>query len=185
MKKIILTIAAVVVFYSFSNGQTAIVTDPGAYAHLAENVKASLESVNALKKQTSILTETRDALMKISNTLNEFQIIENIIQNQKYIMLQTKTTYTNLEKSQLFNPYELSNLLSGFTGVINQSANNVKYATKILKENALKMSDGERLKMLLDLETKSNSEKCKVVSMDRRCNDEIARKSLHKTFLSN
>ena len=160
----------------------AVVTDPGAYAHLVENVKASLESVNALKKQTEILNETREALSKVSQTIRDFQIIDNIINNQTYIFSQTKTSINKFQKSNLFSPDELSTVVVNFTSIINQSGENLKLANQLLKDNGLKMSDAERLKLLMEMNANSNSSKNKFVYLDQKYDRLMQKKVFVQTF---
>jgi hypothetical protein len=169
----------------FSNGQASVVTDPGSYTYLAEQAAQAGETVAQVKKQVDILQEARDAVQKISNTLRDIIVIDDIINNQTYAVKYAQDSYRRFEQSGNFTPAELAQILISFTAVLTVTANNIKLANAVVKDGFLKMNDAERLKALQGVLSDTRTAANDIILMEWRFNVIQQRKILGKAFGTN
>jgi hypothetical protein len=164
-------------------GQTAgVVTDPGAYSYLAKSAVQAAETGAQIKKQIDILEQARDAIEKVNNALRDLILVDDILENQAYIIKYSSDAYRRFEQSGQFTPGELANILISFNYIVAASANNIKLANALLKDNLLKMSDADRLEKLQKISNEMRTTASDIQLMENRFNTILQRKYLKKAF---
>jgi len=146
--------------------QTPLVYDARNDVNMTNQYLLSLKDFAEVKQQTSILTDTytfykkaQDALQKISNAVNDFYKIQEIVRSQVetvklygYYTSQARG-FTHVSKEEIT---AFTSLIASFNEGINQL---FKQAQLMLKPDYYKMTDSERIHFLSDIDTQMAEKK--------------------------
>lgn len=135
-------------FYVLGQVPAQVVYDPTAHATQAQQVAVTTESLTTAKKQYDLLKKTMEKLEKVNSRLNELDMLERAMLNQQYTMTRSTQYYKGLKNSGQFSASELSMILGNFNNVIQASIRTMELGRLVLKNDALEMSDSERITQL-------------------------------------
>lgn len=97
-----------------------------------------------------------DGLLAVSPAVRNYQRIKEIINLQLQIVASYKTAWSRFSQDKHFTPDELITIGHVYTGLFNQSANNLATLTTILTDGKLRAGDGERIRQIDGLYTDMN-----------------------------
>lgn len=123
-----------------------------------QNAQKELENqMTKLKlKQISEWTEKQkeqyqkyfDELQKVKSIIKDYQTVKNMIQMQKRLVDEHSRMWEMLKRDRNFKPSEIQYMERVYTGMLNQSLENVKQLQTIITSDKSKMSDGKRLEII-------------------------------------
>lgn len=162
MKKLILIFAFFLPVLVY--GQ-AVVADPVLQGlALKAGVERTLQTSNAvktlseaakhtteLKKTASFLKKNHERLSTVNATITNLSRLQTLINRQRTLISSSSTMVGELESSDVFSPEEITTLHNSMTKNIENINDIIKMLDIVLKPKT-KMSDGERLSILRDLE---------------------------------
>lgn len=129
-----------------------------------QNAQKELENkMTKLKlKQISEWTEKQkeqyqkyfDELQKVKSVIKDYQTVSRMIQLQKRLVDEHTKMWTIIKSDRNFKPSEIQYMERVYTGMLNQSLQNVKQLQTIITSNKTKMSDGKRLEMIDEISVK-------------------------------
>lgn len=129
-----------------------------------QNAQKELENqMTKLKlKQISEWTEKQkeqyqkyfDELQKVKSVIKDYQTVSRMIQMQKRLVDEHTKMWNIIKSDRNFKPSEIQYMEQVYTGILNQSLQNVKQLQTIITSNKTKMSDGKRLEMIDEISIK-------------------------------
>jgi hypothetical protein len=116
-------------------------------------------------------------LLSISPAVQHYSKVADIILEQASLIKEYRSAYVNFRRSKSFSVSELNYMSSVYTGLVNQSLQDLDELSNILTTGKLRMSDAERLKAIDRIEA-SCSEK---LAFLRRFNNQGIMLSLQRS----
>lgn len=162
-----------------------VVTDPTTHANIVQNTAEAARQTQALKEQIELFKEAKKVYEKVSNSIKQLDLIEDIISDQQYVIQRVDKSYQYLKNSGLFTPGELSTILVNFSKFITTSERTLSTANSAIKDGFFKMNDAERIKLLQDLSTRVNGVVADVNDLDNKYRRVAEKRALKRTFEGN
>ncbi|WP_157638163.1 hypothetical protein [Flexithrix dorotheae] len=136
----------------------AVVSDPGSYGYLAQQVQSGIENLETLKETKETISETantlddmRSAITKVNDVVKQIAYIDRVIENQTLALMAANDAYKYLEETRVFTSRELKIILTNFTRLIASTEVTLGLAKGIIEDGIFKMSDRERIEFLQEL----------------------------------
>lgn len=136
-----------------------IVNDPQANVQLQANLAQTTTIATSMKQSLEMMKKANEALSKVSNAVRDLESIKRIADDQKYMIKTTQDTYNVMKKSGRFSQKELGTMMMNFNRILDNALRLGTVATKIMQDQYLQMGDGERVKLMLELEATMNSQR--------------------------
>ena len=131
---------------------TPIVHDPTTNANLSLQIATTKDVLQASNDQRQIMKDMQEQLTKINSFLSDLRYLERATERQAYIATQTKVVYERMRQSETFNASELALILANLTYITTESLENMRMIQLILSPGKMKMTDGERLFQIRELD---------------------------------
>lgn len=100
------------------------------------------------RKQKEQYQKYFDELQKVKSIISDYQRVRNLMQMQLRMVDQHARMWQMLRSDSHFKPSELAYMEQVYTGMLNQSLQNVKQLRMVITSNATKMSDGKRIEII-------------------------------------
>lgn len=100
------------------------------------------------RKQKEQYQKYFDELQKVKSIISDYQRVRNLMQMQLRMVDQHARMWQMLRSDSHFKPSELTYMEQVYTGMLNQSLQNVKQLRMVITSNATKMSDGKRIEII-------------------------------------
>lgn len=100
------------------------------------------------RKQKEQYQKYFDELQKVKSIISDYQRVRNLMQMQLQMVDQHARMWQMLRSDSHFKPSELTYMEQVYTGMLNQSLQNVKQLRMVITSNATKMSDGKRIEII-------------------------------------
>lgn len=120
-------------------------------AKVLENKLSELklsEIADWTERQRQLYKEYYDELWKIRNTLAAYHRIKQIISRQEQIVKEYKFTWQSLQQDKHFTQSELEYMYRVYTGILNQSVNNLDQVLLVINSFKTQMTDAKRLEII-------------------------------------
>lgn len=101
-----------------------------------------------VRKQRDLFKKVYDELWKVRKTIADYQRIKRIIARQQQIVAEYKFTWHMVNMDKHFTKDEIAYMYRVYTGIIEESVNNLDQLILIINSNKLKISDAKRLEMI-------------------------------------
>ena len=194
MKK--LTTLLLLFVFAYTIQAQFAVTDPGAYAYHAQMVQSNVSILTKAKEsiqqaqqtyeeareQTTLLTDARDAVTKINNTLNDLNKVKKTIYYQKIAINNADNAIEFCRKSDQFSKDEMDMIIYNFTELLTASNNTISLLNNVLKNGVFKMTDAERIEMINKLNQQSKETRYDVDRLYQTYTRIAQQRSMYKTF---
>ena len=168
----------------------AVVSDPGSYARMAEqmvSMKQQLDVLIETKEQLSKTKETiadiRKATTVVKDVVRQLSLIDRVINNQRLVFQQTQKTYEYLKNSKQFSSRELKVIFGNLSNVLRRSEESLSVANSVLKEGFFEMNDKERITLLEDMNNSIKEMNADIRTMDRAYRRTAQMRILNKVFI--
>jgi hypothetical protein len=104
-----------------------------------------------VSQEESLFSEYYQELWTLKQALTTYEKVRDIISKQEQIVSDYKTAYSLLKQDPHFSPNEITNMYNVYSGILNQSVNNLSQLTMVLTSFLTQMDDSHRLKMIDDV----------------------------------
>jgi len=116
-----------------------------------ENVLSKLklkEIGDWISKQRDLYQEFYDELWKVRNTISTYQRVRTIIDRQEQIIHQYKFTWQMANHDKHFTKDELEYMYRVYSGILNESVQNLEQVLLVINAYQTKMTDAKRLEVI-------------------------------------
>ncbi|MDJ1478843.1 conjugal transfer protein TraI [Cytophagaceae bacterium YF14B1] len=111
--------------------------------------KLKLDQISEwVEKQRSIYKQYYDELAKVKALITYYQRIKDISQKQIRLVNEYKRAWRLFQQDKHFSPGELDYMSKVYTGILEESANNMDQILLITQSLTTKMTDAQRLKII-------------------------------------
>ncbi|MDJ1493692.1 conjugal transfer protein TraI [Cytophagaceae bacterium DM2B3-1] len=111
--------------------------------------KLKLDQISEwVEKQSSIYKQYYDELAKVKALITYYQRIKDISQKQIRLVNEYKRAWRLFQQDKHFSPDELDYMSKVYTGILEESANNMDQILLITQSLTTKMTDAQRLKII-------------------------------------
>ncbi|MBX2948010.1 MAG: conjugal transfer protein TraI [Crocinitomicaceae bacterium] len=100
------------------------------------------------RKQKEQYQKYFDELQKVKSIISDYQRVRNLMQMQLRMVDQHARMWQMLRSDSHFKPSEMAYMEQVYTGMLNQSLQNVKQLRMVITSNVTKMSDGKRIEII-------------------------------------
>lgn len=183
MKKIsVKTFISITVFIftvCVSNAQLPV-TDAAALAsnkaNWARSLAESVKTTKELQETRKMMTESIEIYTKVSNTIRNAKLVENIIQRQVDL---AKAVSLEFARKDIQSPKIYASYCSMLKGVIDE---NIAYIEmmKVAISSSEKMTPGERMNLILEIDKQTKNVITKFQYKKRKFEDYNDRIQMHK-----
>jgi len=104
-----------------------------------------------VSQEKSLFSEYYNELWTIKQAISTYQKVKDIISKQEQIVSDYKTAYSLLKQDPHFSQTEIMNMYNVYSGILNQSVNNLKQLTTVITSFVTQMDDSHRLKIIDDV----------------------------------
>lgn len=104
-----------------------------------------------VSQEKSLFSEYYQELWTIKQAISTYQKVKDIISKQEQIVSDYKTAYSLLKQDPHFGQTEIMNMYNVYSGILNQSVNNLKQLTMVITSFVTQMDDSHRLKIIDDV----------------------------------
>jgi hypothetical protein len=100
------------------------------------------------ENQRQLYTKYYDELWKVRQTIATYHRVSRIIDRQKQIIEQYKFTWAMVNRDSHFTKPEINYMYRVYTGIINESVNNLEQVLLVINAYKTQMSDSRRLELI-------------------------------------
>lgn len=100
------------------------------------------------EKQRSLFAGYYDELNKVRSVIAYYKRVKGIIDQQVQLVKEYKRAVSILSTIKCFNPEEVIYIMEVYTGILQQSVQNVEQISTVVKSFSLQMSDAARLELI-------------------------------------
>ena len=103
---------------------------------------------NWVQQQKSLFSEYYQELLQVKNALTAYDKVVSMIDKQAQLVKDYQTAYAAMQKDSHFSAQEISYIGSVYSGILNQSVENLKQLEMVITALVTQMSDGSRLRII-------------------------------------
>jgi hypothetical protein len=104
-----------------------------------------------VSQEKNLFSQYYQELWTIKQAISTYQKVKDIISKQEQIISDYKTAYSLLKQDPHFSQSEIMNMYNVYSGILNQSVNNLNQLTKVITSFVTQMDDSHRLKIIDDV----------------------------------
>jgi len=103
---------------------------------------------NWVQQQKGLFSEYYQELLQVKNALTAYDKVVSMIDKQAQLVKDYQTAYAAMQKDSHFSAQEISYIGSVYSGILNQSVENLKQLEMVITALVTQMSDGSRLRII-------------------------------------
>ncbi len=100
------------------------------------------------QQQKDLFSEYYQELLQVKNALASYDKVVSMIDKQAQLVKDYQTAYAAMQKDSHFSAQEISYIGSVYSGILNQSVENLKQLEMVITALVTQMSDGSRLRII-------------------------------------
>jgi len=101
-----------------------------------------------VQKQKDLYSEYYQELWQIKNAISAYQRVKDIIDKEAQLVSDYKKAYALIQQDNHFSADEISHIYNIYSGMINQSVENLNQITVVINAFVTQMSDADRLRII-------------------------------------
>jgi hypothetical protein len=101
-----------------------------------------------VQKQKDLYSEYYQELWEIKNAISAYQRIKDMINKEQQLLSNYKQAYALIQQDKHFSQAEITHIYNIYSGIINQSSQNIGQVTTVINAFITQMSDGDRLRII-------------------------------------
>jgi hypothetical protein len=101
-----------------------------------------------VQQQKDLFSEYYQELLQVKNALTAYDKVVSMIDKQAQLVKDYQTAYAAMQKDSHFSAQEISYIGSVYSGILNQSVENLKQLDMVITALVTQMSDGSRLRII-------------------------------------
>jgi hypothetical protein len=101
-----------------------------------------------VQQQKDLFSEYYQELVQVKNAIATYDKVVSMIDKQAQLVKDYQTAYAAMQKDSHFSAQEISYIGSVYSGILNQSVENLKQLELVITALVTQMSDGSRLRII-------------------------------------
>lgn len=120
-----------------------------------------------LQKEKDLYSEYYQELWKVKSYISYYDRVKDIISKEQMIISEYNRASSNFQKDSHFTSAELSTMASVYSGLLQQSAENLDQINLVINSFTTQMSDAQRLKIIDDAGAKIDKNYADILKFDQ------------------
>ena len=159
---------------SLAKAQGLPVYDNTNFLSLVKQLLESGKQTANLIKTVDFLKEQKENLEKVNDVLHQLSAVREIIRNNERLLAVMRQDLRDILSSPYIHPNEINRVTESFNAIVENSLEDLDFIDQILSSDLLKMSDGERAKVLKEKEIQSKEMVSDIQRKTKRYRDIIS-----------
>lgn len=155
IKILVLGLAFALLMPNITQAQGMPVYDNTNFISFAKSLIESAKQTSQLLKSVQFLKDAKESIEKVNSVVQQLKAVEHIGQNHAELFNVMQSDLNDILNSPYIKVEEVDQITHSFNAIIENSLNTVDFISEILSSDNLKMTDGERAKVLKDKERES------------------------------
>jgi hypothetical protein len=101
-----------------------------------------------VQQQKTLFSEYYQELLQVKNAITAYDKVVSMIDKQAQLVKDYQIAYAAMQKDSHFSAQEISYIGSVYSGILNQSVENLKQLKLVITALVTQMSDGSRLRII-------------------------------------
>ena len=172
-----LWILALILAISLSGRATAQgmpVYDNTNFVSLVKTLVESAKQTTQLLKTVEFLKQQKENLEQVNSVIRQLKAVREIGNNNSRLIKVMQNELRSILSSPYIKPEEVTRITNSFNQIVDNSLETMDFIDQILSSNFLKMSDGERAKILKEKEEESQEMVSEIDIKTKRYRDIIS-----------
>ena len=169
-----LVLTAVFLLPSAATAQGMPVYDNTNFISLAKSLIESAKQTSQLLKTVKFLKQQKENLEKVNNVVKQLNAVQRINENNQQLFSTVQHDLQDILNSPYIHANEVTKVSNSFNKIIERSLDDLDFIDEILSSDYLKMSDGERAKVLKEKERQSEEMVFEITQKTKRYRDIIS-----------
>ncbi len=169
-----LVLTGVLLLPSAATAQGMPVYDNTNFISLAKSLIESAKQTSQLLKTVKFLKQQKENLEKVNNVVKQLNAVQRIDENNQQLFSTVQHDLQDILNSPYIHANEVTKVSNSFNKIIERSLDDLDFIDEILSSDYLKMSDGERAKVLKEKERQSEEMVFEITQKTRRYRDIIS-----------
>jgi len=131
------------------------VYDNTNFITLGKQIIESAKQTAELLKTVEFLREQKERIEKVNNVIKQLKAVREIARNNERLFNTVRDDLRGILSSPHIRPEEVERVSDSFNSIIENALDDFDFISEILSSDHLKMTDGERAKVLKEREQKS------------------------------
>lgn len=154
-KTMILALTLILLMPSTAKAQGMPVYDNTNFISFAKSLIESAKQTSQLLKSVQFLKDAKESIEKVNNVVQQLKAVQRIAQHHGELFNVMQSDLNDILSSPYIKVEEVDQITNSFNAIIENSLDTVDFIDEILSSDHLKMTDGERAKVLKDKEQES------------------------------
>jgi len=155
MKTLILALTLTFLAPSNATAQGMPVYDNTNFISFAKSLIESAKQTSQLLKTVKFMKDAKESIEKVANVVQQLKAVQRIAQHHNELFNVMQTDLNDILNSPYIKVEEIDQITNSFNSIVEHSLDTVDFIDEILSSDHLKMTDGERAKVLKDKERES------------------------------
>ena len=131
------------------------VYDNTNFVSLVKTLVESAKQTTQLLKTVEFLKQQKENLEQVNSVIRQLKAVREIGNNNSRLIKVMQNELRSILSSPYIKPEEVTRITNSFNQIVDNSLETMDFIDQILSSNFLKMSDGERAKILKEKEEES------------------------------
>jgi len=172
--KIAFISALFLILSSRTAAQGMPVYDNTNFISMAKSLLESAKQTAELLKTVEFLQEQKERIEIVSNAVRQLKAVRDMIRNNERLYALVRNDLRDILNSPYIRPEEIERVSNSFNAIIESAMSDVEFINEILLSGHLKLTDGERMKIIREREQQSNEMAAEIERRTQRYRDIIA-----------
>ena len=155
IKILVLGLAFSLLMPSNTQAQGMPVYDNTNFISFAKSLIESAKQTSQLLKSVQFLKDAKESIEKVNSVVQQLKAVQHIGQNHAELFDVMQSDLNEILNSPYVKMEEVDQITNSFNAIVENSLDTVDFIDEILSSDNLKMTDGERAKVLKDKEKES------------------------------
>ncbi len=169
-----LTLAVTLLLPARATSQGMPVYDNTNFISLAKSLIESAKQTSQLLKTVQFLKDAKESIEKVNSAIQQLKAVQEIASNNQALFNVLQNDLNDILNSPYIKVGEIDAITNSFNAIIENSINAVDFVDEVLSSDYLKMTDGERAKVLKEKERESAEMVAEINSKVERYKDIIS-----------
>jgi len=172
--KITLLSTAALIISGRAMAQGMPVYDNTNFITLGKQIIESAKHTSELIKTVQFLKEQKERIEMVSNAIEQLRAVHQLVRNNERLYAMVRNDLRDILNSPYIKPEEITRVSNSFNAIIENSMADLQFINEILSSGHLKLTDGERMKVIREREQQSHEMVTEIERKTQRYRDIIA-----------
>ena len=174
LKFSMLIIIVLILLPGRATAQGMPVYDNTNFVSLVKTLVESAKQTTQLLKTVEFLKQQKENLEQVNSVIRQLKAVREIGNNNSRLIKVMQNELRSILSSPYIKPEEVTRITNSFNQIVDNSLETMDFIDQILSSNFLKMSDGERAKILKEKEEESQEMVSEIDIKTKRYRDIIS-----------